>query len=771
VNWPPRAAAALVIACGLGLPAHRLGSQSPADRALLAQLDAATGDGTLPTVPEAEDDAARTLQVGLGEFAEWERSGSLRLAEQALFRFEQARSRRGDWGWPDYLQARLFLEYHHHDVPVRNSVGAVEGEQHLDAMFRHLRSALVRDPDLVQARDLLVAITLSSADRTLRPAVRDAIANEVERGDPHPGALVVWARYLRAEGQHDSALATFDRAARLGFDPSVLGLERARSLTAVGRPGLAEDAYWDGVTQLTAAGRQAYRQDLGYILLADSLAAFDAVPDADVGGWLRRFWGERDAAVARDPGERLREHLRRWVYAFERYRLPAPWRIDFFTRVDLAFDDIRAPCTGGTNMYKSLPIEPVALPGDPRATESLLDHRGLIYLKHGEPFAKAIPPLSSELEPERDLAQAGGNPEGQEGNRLATSVARSEAWVYWIEGAWRVFAFRGSDALGRHAATTLSSYLPLLNPQGWLALAQMLPEYQAAANQLVNYTGIQPKGCLPAINVAIGQQRADALVGIETDSDTPQIEQPWNAALRLFALGHDRDASGRALVTFAIPTDQVQGERLADGRLLWWLNFRVTAYRPADGLRVDLDTARTFAAAAPPSGGQLTGWFELPLGPGTWQVAVRVKERADPEGGAFALRRGLVIDRGSTLALSDVVTGRDDVAPWSAPDGPFPVNALGTWPVGGEVGLWFEVRGLAAGDGYRTTMTVEPTGGRRGRNVTITTDDRASGPVTRVRKALGLQRLEPGAYDLTVTVEAGGQQATRVQRILVVEAP
>ncbi|MEZ4377836.1 MAG: hypothetical protein R3B35_06065 [Gemmatimonadales bacterium] len=750
-------------------------AQSAADRTLLARLDAAVATGTLPAVPDATDGTARTLQHGLREFAEWERGGSLSLGEQALFRFEQARSRREDWGWPHYLQARLFLAFHQANVPLRASAGAVEGEQHLEAATRHLRAALERDPDLRQARQLLVDLTLPSADRTLRADVREAIAREVSRPDALPGALVVWARHLRAERQYDSALATFNRAGDAGFDPSVLGLERARTLTALGRPRVGRDAYWEGVARLTEAGRQALRQDLGYILTTDSLASFDAVAPADVEAWLRRFWGERDAAVARDPGERLMEHLRRWVYVFERYRLPAPWRIEFFTRIDYAFDDIRAPCLGSaSDFYKSLPVDPVALPNDPRAEEALLDHRGLIYLKHGEPFTRITPPLSSELEPERDLDTAVGNAEttaGQEGARLISSVARSETWIYWVEGGWRNLNFRGSDALGHHAATTLSSHLSILNPYGWEGLALRLPEYRAAANTLLNYRGKMPRHCLTGVGEAIAHQRADAKVGIATDSDTPAIEEPWNATLRLFGLGDARDRSGRALVTFAIPTDQVLGEPVADGRQLWWLDFRLTAYRVSDGMRVDLDTARTFVAPSAPANGQLTGWFELPLEPGTWQVAVRVKQRGNAAGGAYALRRGLVVDGTPELALSDAVTGREGASPWLAPDGPFPVNALGTWPVGGEVDLWFEVRGLDAGDSYRTTMTVRPTEGRRGRDVTITTDDRASGSITRVRKLLGLQRLEAGEYELTVTVEADGQRATRSQRILVVEAP
>jgi hypothetical protein len=161
----------------------------------------------------------------------------------------------------------------------------------------------------------------------------------------------------------------------------------------------------------------------------------------------------------------------------------------------------------------------------------------------------------------------------------------------------------------------------------------------------------------------------------------------------------------------------------------------------------------------------------LPLNGGTWHVAVLARQPGDTAGGGYALRRHLVVGSAGPLALSDVVTGASGSTTWRAPDGPFPVNTLGTWPAGGTVELWYEVRGIADGDTYRTTIEVIPTERRLGDPIQIATDDRASGTITRVRKAIGLDRLQPGVYRLVVTVEHGGASAVREQEILIVETP
>jgi hypothetical protein len=338
-----------------------------------------------------------------------------------------------------------------------------------------------------------------------------------------------------------------------------------------------------------------------------------------------------------------------------------------------------------------------------------------------------------------------------------------------------VLSFRGSAALGGHAPTTLSSYVRG-NSLIWEAVARAVPEYAAVASRLRLLEErlvppIFPATCEEEYRTAIKQNRADANVGIDTDSEMPPMDTHWNAVHRFFALGASSDQSGRALVTFAIPIPDLKTDTLSNGSVVWPVTFRIVAYRPRDGRRVDMDTTRRFNATAAPRGSQLSGHFEMPLDEGTWQIAVIARQGTDTTAGSYALRRNLVVAASTGLTLSDVVTGREGQPSWRAPDGPFPVNTMGTWTQGSTVELWYEVRGLRDGDGYRTTIEVVPSERRLGQPIRVSTDDAATGSTTQVRKAIGLDRLRPGVYRLVVAVEADGARAVREQDILIVERP
>jgi hypothetical protein len=753
-----------------------LGAQAPDDAAILAQLDAAVSPEPLPDLPAVSDPEARQIQMGLEELAHFLREHNRNTLERALFRFNRAATRRPSWAWPEYGMARAFLLMHDLALPVIQSEGGRDGEPHLDAMWRHLLEALRRDPGMLRSRLLLADLAYSSGDRELRHDTREALAAEMSQRDPLPDALMVWARHVRAERRYEVALAILDRAERSGADRSVVALERARILAAVQRPATAVAAYWDGLRLLTPRGRDLYRQDLGWVVDGDSLRAFEDVPPGHELAWLRKFWGERDAAAVAEPDTRLGEHLRRWAYVHEVYRIPAPWRRNFYSRVDIAFDFLGDACVGNaTAFYDRLPIHPPALTGDLRHRESLLDHRALIYMRHGEPFARTVPPRvlpDTTLEPSPFTPAPAGfvSRGGQEYARLIESIQDVESWVYWVEGGWRAFHFRGSDALGKHSATTLSSYLPVQSTQAWVALANILPAYQPAVAEMTRRQGTSMP-CRKHVTPAIAQMRVDAAVGIESDSDTPRVLDPWNAVLRFFAIGDERDASGRVLLTFALPTDDLAGDTLPNGNLAWPVHLKVSAWRSDDGARVDLDTLRTFAATRAVPGALLSGLLELRLDNGHWNVAVIARQPGDSASGAYALRRGLVVGGATTLTLSDVVTGREGQPNWRAPDGPFPVNTLGAWVAGGTVELWYEIRGLLAGQDYRTTIEVIPTEQRLGEPIRVATTDGAPSATTQVRKSIGLERLRAGTYRLVVTVEQGDHRATREQDVLIVEGP
>lgn len=731
----------MMLALALGSPISGLRSQSLADAA-----DAAILRGEAPVAAAYPEMAGRLLD-GLEYLASYQRAGRRSDIERAFFLFNQ-QGAAGRSAWPHYLSARAFELLDRIDAPQLNSDGKVEGERNVDAMWRQLAEAIEEEPDLVAARRLAIGHLVRGGDRELRHDHLEILAAELARADAIAEAFLVQGRHERTGRRYSEAMAAFEESARRGVDSSVVELELARTARAVGDTVAALAHYWRGVNRLTDQGRELYSLDLAWIVSDDSVAGFTrAGEEGTERRWLERFWAQRDAASGRQPGGRLLEHLRRWNVAHVRYRIPVPWTKDIFTRFWYVHGG-RECLASATTFVDSLPLHPPTQRGDLRHREPLLDHRGFVYLRHGEPAARATPPI---LNPGID-----------------EPVVR-ESWVYWIEGRWRSFHFDASSSFGAHAPTTMMSYLPL-DLGAWLALGSMLPEYQAAAVRMANNdASITPSSCLPEVTAAIAKQREDAAIQWRTDSDSPRITAPWNAAIRTFALGTASRGDGRAVVSFALPMDKLVADTLLDNRIVWQARFALKAFRSLDGMTISIDTTRRFIGDAPPEeDANLTVLFELPLGEGRWELSMTVDQGTGAPG-AYGLARNLVIDPGNGLALSDVVPGRVGSPAWNTPAGPFPLHPLGTWKTNETVELYYEVSGLHDGDEYRTSIEIIPLNPRSRERVSISTTDRAIGPLTAVHKSLGLNRLANGVYRVVVTVEHRGVRAVKEQEILVLQ--
>jgi hypothetical protein len=276
-----------------------------------------------------------------------------------------------------------------------------------------------------------------------------------------------------------------------------------------------------------------------------------------------------------------------------------------------------------------------------------------------------------------------------------------------------------------------------------------------------------PPGCWNEIRAADDRSRADAILAVHEDSDSPPLLHRWQSVIQMFGLGDNRTERSKALLSFALGGDSLRADTLADRSALYQLHFRAVAWDEGSGQTITLDTTRRFVRDnAFPTGDGLVAFLEMPLPPGDWQVGVRATQRGDSSG-AYALRRDLHIG-GGAVSLSDIVLGINGVPAWTATDGkPFPVNAMAAWPVGSSAEMFFEVQGLADNDSYRTTIEVKPLDPKLKESISIGSNDRAGGPITHVRKSLGLERLPPGQYQLVVTVEAGRQRASRTQLITI----
>ena len=458
-----------------------------------------------------------------------------------------------------------------------------------------------------------------------------------------------------------------------------------------------------------------------------------------------------------------------------------------FRRIEYGFEGLDYCVKNDSQLYALLAREQPTHPDDARHHEPLLDHRGLIYLHHGSPVRVVYGPgsifesdtldatnfatdqqLPKNVIPEQSTIELEMAPLPGEPRLTGTN----ESWLYWIDGDWRVLNFRGSSAFGRYAATTLTSYLPV-SVGDWLARGDLTPEYHDAAIQLYEWAmgrlGRQPPTCLDKVRLAIASSRADADVATRTDSDTPLVLHPWNAVISAYALGSGADHSGEGLITFAIPVGALRVTGTLDGQPFYDVVARIVAYERTTGRMFAIDTVRHLAVPRQTSAhAHIAGWFEFALDPGDWQVAVRMGQ-ADSIG-AYALAAHVEVDAGTALSLSDVVIGSATGVEWPAPDGgAFPLNVLGAWTPAGAAEVYYEVRGLAASQEYHVVVEVRGVDTKQANVVRVESADRAVGPVTRVRKSLGLGQLKPGAYRVIVSVDAGGHQATRERRILVLK--
>jgi hypothetical protein len=690
------------------------------------------------------------------------------------------RSARRDSPLPTYLLARGFYDLSVARAPVRSNNAQQDGEANVETFWRLLRDLLATHQSFSSADQFATRALLALGDRTLRHDEAASLRMLRARDPANAALMIVDARRLRTEGAMRQALALFDSAHIRGGDRGVLGVERARTLTALGNAAAGVEAYWSGTEALTPAGREAYRTDLAWFVHPDTLAPFDAVPTDSVQAWLQRFWLERDAIAANTPGERLEEQLLRWVDAFRDYRVPLAWRRTQYSRVEFLFEELDLCLNDtGRRLQEELARLQPSLQGDPRGDEPLLDHRGLMVLRHGEPVRRVVGKPAADADTMAQVlawGQGERKPLALRALRMSESMRFNESWLYWLDGRWRTLSFRGSEALGTHAATTLMSYLPLADALGrrfrldWELRNTLSDEWAKAEAWLRERSrqDFRSLACDAPVRTLVHHQREDAVLAAAVDSDTPPIRDPWPSAIQVYALGADA-ASGRAVVALAIPGDRLSSSRLPDGRLEHLVQIRVTAFERASGRFVERDSVARFVTRdALREGSFVNQLLEFPLGPGSWTVAVKLMQESDTAG-SYALLPAATVGSPGRLSMSDIVLGRQGGAPWQTPGGTgFPINTLGTWPRTADAAIYYEVYNAAAGETLRTRIEIRPLDGRttRGR-VSATFTEVAPAGVLRVERRLGLDQLEGGTYQLEIVVEAPQGTVRRQQRLIV----
>lgn len=733
-------------------------AQSPADRASLESLRDSLGivsdstalhrlEATTIQVARARrDDPLVHLRLGFIGYRLGEVSKIKSHYDDAAGEFEWAAELRPDWPYPWYGLGLAELAMGENSSIALENIRQMLGKDYLSKAAKAFARATEADPAFASA---VVDLANTALTQRIRPrlevalnAVRLAAAGPAGK---HPDIQLVRGRIEREAGESDSALAAFNAYLTAGGDSGVGLLELARTQYYAGRPAQGSAAYFAGAHAATSAmALTMYRLDLSWVADSAELAAFDGLRDPEARQqWLEQFWTRRDVVEARDSGERLAEHYRRWFYARRNFRLISRHR-----HYDI------------TEVYRTKQAE--------------FDDRGVIYMRHGEPDKRA-----------QFICQGPADVNGE-------GCATNESWLYRRSGESDLifhFAARDdvqdfklieslADVLGFHRAVrAASSSDPEVS-----ALYQTRDEFGPLYSRVAR---IQH-----AAGTELAQDRQQGRrniqLGTTSDSYAQRFGEQLDVVSSEFVVGDSGGTGQRLHVVFAIPGERLDPQPGEGGGVRYPLQFRVLVSDSTDHVVASIDTVRVFGAhQALRNPSYLTGRLSVAVPAGDYRYRLLVKS-LDGRAGDLVVSP-LHVERLDTraFAVSDIVVGREGSGlVWFSPAGDtVRLNPLERFPTGSGVNVYYEVYGLATGAPYHTVVRLEREGGRSlfgsiGRlfggghsPVLLEFDAPSSGPVTREQRGIELRDVSKGTYRLTVVISdpASGTRVTRSQRFQVVE--
>lgn len=748
-------------------------SQSPGQRASIAAFRDSLGSVADLTALEQLRAQARAdrgghagrLRLGCILHRLGELTGRRQPLDDAMLQFAEVARAQPDWpeGW--YGLALAKLELHDQGFPSKEGPYQRAGSDYLHGAVDGFIKALEAD------------LAFGAAAARLAPSVlRESVDQQIEealaplrRAASGPGAgdsTIQLAHGLieREAGDGRSALAAFDRFLQLGGDSAVGLLERARTLSLLARPGEAQEAYLAAASRARSVAAVAHlRSDLAWIAPREELAQFDATSAASRLAWLKAFWGRKDAEDGRAPGERLAEHYRRLSYVMRHFRLVSEKqqratlsmirsphlasrsptiedrlrtmvrKLAFATRGKHAadpmveLDRLGYPTDELSELYARLNDQ--TLLRAYRSDQNVVDDRGVIYMRHGEP-AKRASYAGSDSDP-------------------------NESWLYQTDTGPRIFHF-----VGLATPTTLVEQLPL-NPELLASRGGLDLRYERMAADAGRYR-LTP--VLREQDRSLGREAIAA--GTTTDTYPLHFDRDLTPVVQALGVREGLGGEGQILVVFAAKGASLPSRKAdADSRIVYPIRLRIIALGKRTNTVYRMDTTRMFATGKALAGDEfLTGQAKLPVPAGNYQVRIVVGDERMQVGTAISLG-GLTVpdlDAGE-LSMSEPVLGRTGSGQlWISPSDTVPLNPLNAYPVGSRVEVYYQVGGMKPGTSYETTIEVR----RRGKDDRVSAEFKEESLGRKVARfrAIELGRLPAGEYVLTVTIMEVGGSASVTRR-------
>ena len=525
---------------------------------------------------------------------------------------------------------------------------------------------------------------------------------------PNPMILAGLGRLEREFGEPGTALQAFESwLPQSGRQRGLALLEIARTRFLMGRQD-GYTPYFDGAAFDDSATVSSYRDDLALIASGGELQQFDRSSGAQRVAHLRGFWGGRDAADLRMPGERLREHYRR--------------------------------------MYLARRTYPIFLPGRPLeyiATASTVDDRGLMYIRHGQPDDR-VELTTMGVEPNESWRYV-----RPEGDLVIHFVARHDPAVFRlveslldVAETGEVFNPSTRDLVSRGREALLRSR------------EQMSPVYRRERR-----AGPERGRAFVLAERAMSLQS----LRVATSTDSYRDRFATSLAARVdFAILQVDSAGARLHIAFAVPFAQF-GAAWLDQGVEYPVRFRLSGFNEAGVVITALDTVARPITREVFGERWLAGTLSVPIPLGRLRVRVAMQD-GDSVGTLLPLRSFEVLAPGA-LVLSDVTVGVPS-HPWQAELGAGERVAL--LPLGL---LWRTDRAEVAyevtappGAALKSQITLMRADEQAGvvSNQQIAHPSRATRQL--FRQVLDLRKLKPGLYRIEVTVTDGlGGLARRVR--------
>jgi GWxTD domain-containing protein len=728
-------------ACALLLIAGREAvAQAPADRMRLDSLRAvfaAISDSTellareragIERAKQARDSALIHLELGYLAYRIGEVTGNRSHYDDAAGEFEWAGELQPDWPHAWYGLGLAELAIGEQGGVVIENIRAALGLDPLSKAARAFARAAAADPAFaVAVVDLAETARRQRIHQRLavvQSALRAAVATEA---GALPAVQLARGRVERDLGEGDSALVGFEAYVAVGGDSALGLLERARTLFFLRRGAAGREAYYAGGAHVRdSVARSGYREDLAWIATPEELAQFDGVAPAQLAPWLAGFWAGRDAADGRAPGERIAEHYRRVFYALRQFRLTSPRR-----------------------RYM---LEPY------RSDQTVLDDRGVVYIRQGEPDERARY-LSQDIEP-------------------------NESWLYRRPDGNLIFHFvaRG-DVQDFKLIESLSDVVDFDAGVTWQARGSMPPEaaalFESRGSLDPSYRRLAYSATALQNELAGERQRGRRAIqrGTTTDGFALRFDQPLRSRTQVYVVGGPEETA-QLLFVFAVPGADLAPRPLGD-QAVYPLELRLIQ-RAGEAPPTFLDTTRLFLSPQPVSGDQyLTGYLEVPIQPGLRTLRAVLMDPDGSAGDIGAVDSVAVPDfSADTLVLSDLVLG--DLAGglrWVNQGDTILLSPLGSYPQGASLELYYELHGLPVGTLYRARIEV------RGRSsgsifarigrlfgggrppVALSFESRTTARPMRARQAVNIAALGPGDYTLTLTVDDPSRDARHTRQV------